>query len=149
MATNQSIRGQEATIRVSINGQQQIGSWLKVKDFTVTERTEFLETDYLGELTTDLDRHHSGYDFSFSVDMQDRFVLDFITAEVDRERNQLTPSNIVLQVIYAFRNGANPVGEVYFDVVLKVNEQSFGGRTEYISYSIEGKAKRREALQLG
>ncbi len=147
MALNQGIRGQEVSIRVAVEGQPQSGTWAKVKDFTMTERTEYLEIDYLGEYQTDLDRQHSGFDLSFNVDMQDRALIDFITEEISREENQELPRSITIMVIYSFRNG-DPVGETYFDVVLKVNDQSFGSRTEYVSYSIEGKAKRRAVLNL-
>ena len=48
-------RGQEATLRVTVDGETQDGSWFKVKDFTATPREDIIEEDYLGELESDLD----------------------------------------------------------------------------------------------
>lgn len=143
------IRGQEVTIRVSIDGKPQQGTWAKVKDFSVTPRTEIKEEEYLGEQHTDLDKIHSGFDFSFSVDMQDRELIDFLSQEIDGENNQDALRSMNLVVMYAFRDGSSPVGESYSGAVIKVSEQSFGGRQEYVSYSIEGKAKTRKVLEIG
>lgn len=143
------IRGQEATIRVTVDGDTQDGSWFKVKDFSATPRQDITEEDYLGELESDLDIQHHGYDLSFSVDIQDRKVLDYISLIVEREQLQQAHPSVTINVIYAFRaaNG-NPVAESYYDVFLKVNETSVGGRKEYISASFEGKAKKRAVLAL-
>jgi len=149
MAQNIAIRGQEVSIHVTVDGRAQEGTWAKVKDFTVTPRTELIEQNYLGEYYTDLDKQYSGFDFSFSVDMQDRNLIDFLNEESQRERTQQTPRRITIQVIYSFRDGQPPVGETYFDAVMKISDQSIGGRDEYVSVSVEGKAKSRSALTLG
>ncbi len=143
------IRGQEVTIKVAVDGEPQKGTWAKVKDFTVTPRTEIVEEEYLGELLTDLDKIHNGFDLSFSVDMQDSALIDFLSQEISGDANQDALRSVTITVLYAFRDGSAPVGETYFDAVLKVADQSFGGRQEYVSYSIEGKAKRRAVLPLG
>lgn len=143
------IRGQEVTIRVTVDGRPQAGTWAKVKDFTVTPRTELVEEEYLGEQHTDLDKQHNGFDLAFSVDMQDRALIDFLSEEISGEENQDALRSVTINVLYAFRDGTDPVGETYFDAVLKVADQSFGGRQEYVSYSVEGKAKRRAVLELG
>lgn len=148
MATNYAIRGQEVSIHVTVEGEAQEGSWSKVKDFTVTPRTELIEADYLGQYYTDVDKQYSGFDFSFNLDMQDRNLIDFLNQESERERLQQTPRRVTIQVIYSFRDASGPVGETYFDAVLKVSDQSMGSRTEYVSVSVEGKAKRRSALSL-
>lgn len=143
------LRGQEATIRVTVDGFTQSGSWFKVKDFTATPRQDLTEEDYLGELESDLDIQHHGYDLGFSVDIQDRKVIDFITNIVSREQLQQAHPAITITVIYAYRaNNGNPVAESYYDVFLKVNETSVGGRKEYISSSFEGKAKKRAVLSI-
>ena len=136
-------------MRITVDGETQDGSWFKVKDFTATPRQDLIEEDYLGELESDLDIQHNGYDLAFSVDIQDRNVIDYLSTIVAREQAQLAHPTITINVIYAFRaaNG-DPVAESYYDVFLKVNEQSIGGRKEYISASFEGKAKKRAVLAL-
>lgn len=143
------IRGQEATLRVTIDGEAQEGSWFKVKDWTVTPRQDITESDYLGELESDLDFQHHGFDLSFSVDIQDRKVIDFLSKIVDREANQLEHPVITINVIYAFRaNNGSPVAESYYDVYLKINDTGAPGRKEFVNASFEGKCKKRAPLSL-
>lgn len=143
------IRGQEATLRVTIDGVVQNGSWFKVKDFTVTARTDITETPYMGELEDDLDIQHHGFDLSFSVDVQDRKVLDFLSTIVAREQDQLAHPVITINVIYAFRaDNGSPVAESFYNVFLKQSEGGAAGRKEYVNASFEGKCKRRGVLAL-
>lgn len=137
------IRGQETTVRVLVDGQEQAGSFFKIKDFTVTPRADLMENDYLGELESDLDFQHHGFDFSFSVDMQDASTIDFLSNIVSREQFAIAHPNITMSVIYAFRDGTDPRIETYYGVFLKMNDTSFSGRKEYVSVSFEGKCKRR------
>lgn len=138
------IRGQEATIRMTVDGQVQRGSFFKVTDFEVTPRTELSEIPYLGEQEDDLDIQHSGYDFSFSVDNEDEGPLEFLTTITDREAQHLAHPSITLLVIYAYRKkGARDKVEIYHDVLLKVATQGFGGRKEAVKTSFEGKCKKR------
>lgn len=141
------IRGQEATIRFNVDGQPQSGTWLKVKDFTATVRSDLVEEDYLGEVETDIDFQHHGFDFTFTVDNQDNKAISFLTDIIERERNHLKPPDITITVIYRYREpGARATVEVYSDVMLRVNETGFSGRKDNISTSFEGKAKRRSQL---
>lgn len=145
---SQRIRGQEVTMRVAVDGRVQRGSFFKVTEFTVTPRTELNEDEFIGELESDIDIHHSGYDFSFSVQHQDQAILDFLTTIVGLEQSASQHPDIDITVIYAYRGeeGAANQIEVYHDVFLKVNETAFGGRKEYVTSSFEGKCKRRSQL---
>jgi len=142
-------RGQEATVRVAVDGQIQPGSFFKVNDFTVTPRTDLVEKDYLGELETDIDIQHHGFDFAWSVDNQDELPLNFLSDIVDREQNQERHPDITITVIYAYREaGAVNQAEVYHDVFLKVAEQGFAGRKEYLTTGFEGKCKKRSQIRI-
>jgi len=141
------IRGQEVTIRISVDGKPQEGTWARVKDFSVSERTELVEENYVGDQYTSLDRMRNGYDLSFTVDMQDRSVIDFIDSDINNEENQDALPAVTISVLYSFRDGTSPVGEVYYDAVLKIAEQSMT-REEYVSYSIEAKAQRKKVLEI-
>ena len=59
---SQKMRGEEAVIKISVDGIQQSGTMIKVTDFTATPRTDINEDDYLGEAETDLDIQHHGWD---------------------------------------------------------------------------------------
>jgi hypothetical protein len=141
------IRGQEATIRVAVDGQIQAGSFFNVKDFSQTPRSDITEMDYLGQDETDLDFQHHGFDLSFSVDNEDSLTLEFLETIVTRERAHQRHPDITVMVIYAFRErGVRNKVDVFHDVFLKVGEVGAGGRKEYISTKFEGKAKRKSLL---
>lgn len=141
------VRGQEAVISISIdNAPQEGNTFVKVRDFRSTPRSEIKEEDYLGETYTDLDFQHHGYDLAFSVDNQDSEAIAFLDTIVARERDHLAHPEISIKVTYAFRNGSQNVQEVYQQVFLRVAEQGFGGRKEYIRTNFEGKAKTKATI---
>jgi hypothetical protein len=147
---SQRLRGQEATIRVAVDGQIQAGSMFKVKDFTVTPRQDLVETDYTGEDETDLDFQHHGFDLAWSVDMLDDTTIKLLTTLVARELAHENHPNITVTVIYAFREGAAVGGGrivVYHgNMVLKQGDEGFGGRKEYVGVKYEAKCKKRDVL---
>jgi hypothetical protein len=141
------IRGEEVTIRMSVDGALQEGSFFKAKNFTITPRIDLKEEDYLGELESDLDIQFHGYDGSFEIDVQDEKPLELLSTIVDRELQHLSHPAIVFTVIYNFRQpGARDKAVVLHGVFLKPSEQGFGGRKEYATEKFEFKCKRRELV---
>jgi len=137
------IRGQEVTMRVAVDGQIQEGSFFKASEFTLTERGDLLEEDFLGEVESDLDYQHHGYDLAFTVQIQDRKVIDFLQTITAREAAHTAHPNITITVIYAFRErGETAAIHVLQEVFLRPTEISFGGRKEYVSAPFEGKCKK-------
>lgn len=147
---SQRIRGQEATLRLAVDGVIQRGSMFKVKDFTFTPRQDLIETSYVGEDEDDLDFQHHGFDLSWTVDMLDATTIELLSMLVQRERNHERHPEITLTVIYSFREGAAVGGGrvvVYHDnFVLKQGDESAGGRKEYIGVRYEAKCKKRDVL---
>lgn len=147
---SQRMRGQEATIRIAVDGKLQKGSFFKVKDFTVTPKTDIKEEDYLGEQESDLDLQHHGFGGSFTVDILDDATLNLLTTIVDRELQHLKQPEITITVIYAFREGAAVGGGkvvVYHNnLVLKQGDEGFGGRKERITTKYEWACKKRDVL---
>lgn len=140
-------RGQEITVRIAVDGVVQPGSFFKVTEWTTTPRTDIMEESFLGELEDDLDIQHHGFDFSFTVQIQDQAVLEFLSTIIDREQRAVRHPDISITVIHVFRErDARNQTEVFHDVFLKVNEFGFSGRKEYTTASFEGKAKRRTLL---
>lgn len=148
---SQRMRGQEATIRIAVDGQLQQGSMVKVKDFTVTPKQDIKEEDYLGETESDLDLQHHGFGGSFSVDMFDDTTIKLLSTIVDRERQHLKQPEITLTVIYAFREGAavggGKVVVYHTNLILKQGDEGFAGRKERITVKFEWACKRRDVLQ--
>lgn len=141
------MRGQEATIRIAVDGVIQEGSMFKVTDFTATPRTEINEDDYLGEKETDLDIQHHGWDVGFSIDYQDAAAIDFTENIIDHEINNEAHPVIVITVIYTFREpGQRGKILVYHGVYLKQDEETIGGRKEKVKGKFSGKCKKRQVL---
>lgn len=137
------IRGQEAIVRVTVDGVPVAGDFAKVKDLTITPRTDLTEEGYLGETFDDLDVMHHGADFSFTVDQENGESLEYLAQLVNQEEANQAPSNIIMTAILNYREAGVPSKEIVLQqAVLKVNDLSFSGRKEYISTSFEGKAKR-------
>jgi hypothetical protein len=148
-------RGQEAQIRVTVQDEYagQFGLFgqlplINVNDWTLSPRTDLVEKDYLGEKTTSLDVMHHGYDFNFTVDETSSVVIDLLDLIQWKEENNLPPPRFTVAATVKYRDGVTRKTEQLIDCRLKVAERGFGGRTEYISSSIEGKARSRKTLPL-
>ena len=138
------IRGQEIAARLSFEGQPLGGSFFKITEFTATPRSDLTEEPFIGELEDDLDFQHHGWDFSFTVQIDDHQTIDFLTRIVTREQDAAPHPKIVLTLFYTFREpSALPRTAVYRDVFLKVSEEGFSGRKDFVTNGFEGKAKKR------
>lgn len=144
--SNLSIRGQEATLRIAVDGVVQDGSFFAVNDLTITERGELKEVPYLGEVVDKVDYQHNGWDLSFSVNVQDANALEFLKDIVNRELSAEAHPNITITVLYKYRNGDASRVEVFYNAYLRPSETSFGSRTDYVKTSFEAKAERRTLL---
>jgi hypothetical protein len=143
------IRGQEVTLRVSIDGDPQVGSLIKVQDFTVTPRTDLNEDDFLGEDESDLDIQHHGFDLKWSVQMQDGRTQDILNDIIARESAHTQHPDVVITVMYAFReNGERGRAVTYRGAFLKEDEEAASGRKERVVVQYMAKAKKRSTILL-
>jgi len=141
------MRGQETTIRIAVNGVVREGTMFKCTDFTVTPRTDIQEDDYLGEQETDLDIQHHGYDLGFSVDTIDAEALELCDEIIQAEIAHEAHPQITVTAMYTFREpGKRGKIVVYHQVVLKEDEEGFGGRKEKVKVKFSGKCKKRTIL---
>lgn len=143
---SQRTRGQETTIRIAVDSRTQEGSFFKVIDWTTTARSELVEQDFLGEQETDLDFQHGGFDFAWSIHEQDRKALDLMAYIIELERAHQAHPDITITVIHQYRNGNDPLIEIFYSCFIKVGELGFSGRTEYNTIGFEGKAKRQKLI---
>ncbi len=145
---SQKMRGEEATIKIAVDGIVQGGTMIKVTDFTATPRTDISEDEYLGEQESDLDIQHNGWDGSFSVDYQDAVAIDLCETIIEREQEHTAHPSITITVIYTFREpGARGRIAVYRGCFMKQSEEGFGGRKEKVKGKFEFKCKRRSMLR--
>ena len=146
----QRMRGQEATIRVAVDGVVQGGSMLKVKNFTPTPRQDIVETDYPGEDETDLDFQHHGWDLSWEVDMLDATTISLLETIIAREKAHQAHPVITVTVIYKFREdalaGGGRIVTYHDNFVLKQGDEGPINRKDYIAIKYEAKCKKRSVL---
>ncbi len=150
------IRGQEALLQITVADDRLAefqlegglgGSFTKVRDLTITQRMDIIEENYLNETFTDLDQQLHGYDLSFTIDETDQSTLQFMSLVATNEELHLPPPLVTIAVTYFYRDGQGTTKtEVYQDCILKQNDRSIGGRTEYVQNSFEAKAKRRTLI---
>jgi hypothetical protein len=149
---SQRLRGQEAQLRVAVDGVVQPGSMFKVKDFEFTPRQDITETPFCGEDEDDLDFQHHGWDLSWSIEMQDAVALDLMTKIIQRELDHGAHPKITVTVIYTFREGALAGGgrvvSYHTDMKLKQGAEGAGSRKDYVGVKYEAKCKKRDVLQL-
>lgn len=142
------VRGQETFVDIIVEGFGALGgSFTKVQDFTHTPRIEQTEENYLGETFTDLDQQVNGHDFSFNIHETDGTPYLFLQQILAREENHVAPPAITVQVTTVYREPGTPATSLLFsDVVLKIDTNGSGGRTEYKTLAFTGKAKRLTIL---
>lgn len=147
--SNTAIRGQEIQLRVAIAGQLQEGTFLRVKSFTATPRTDLVEDDYLGEATSEIDIQHHGFDLEIVCDEDDDTAINFLSETVAREEGHLRPQEVTITAMTTYRDGVTrPKVEVYMKVLLKLSERGFGGRKERVPNKFDGKCKSRKVISM-
>lgn len=141
----QPIRGSEITVRFSVNGEAQTGTFEQIEDFSVSPKEELQELDFLGRSTTEFDFQHGGYEFEFTAKVTDAAGLDFMKLLSDNDKSHLPYPSITMIVIHRFRDrGATPpVIHTYKNVVMHSDSMSFGGRKEYATMKFKGMAASR------
>lgn len=138
------IRGAEATIRLTVDGQTVGGSMFRVTDFSRTPRHDLTETGFLGSKTDAIDQQFHGWDFSFTIQEEDEQALNLCEEIIAREQNGERPARLTLTVIYAFReDGATNKVETFPNCMIKFGETGFAGRKDYVTTKIEGKSEKR------
>lgn len=141
------LRGQEVTLRISVNGVTQRGAMFKATNWSAKPRTDLKEDDYLGEQETDLDVQHNGWDLEFSVDNIDTTALDIIDQIIENERLHVAHPDITITAIYNFREpDARARAYIYHSVFMKGDEEGAGGRKDVHKTKFSAKAKERTPL---
>lgn len=145
MAVN-DIRGSEVTVRFSIEGQPQGGTFQRIEDFSVTEKSDISELDFMGKARTEFDYQLHGYEFSFTGAMSDAAGLNFMELLSEREKARLAYPNVTMVVIHTFRDPSQrPIIHTYKNVVMQTESVEFGSRKEYVKQKFKGMASYRLA----
>lgn len=137
------MRGKEGTCRLSLDGQPMVGSFLKLKDWSVTPREEVTEDDFTGEPETDIDFRHDGIDFKLTTHIVDQSGVNFLRDIALRDRTRLAYPRLTVVIIMAYREpNVSAQSIVLPRSIMKMNELSNGSGKDYMTTSFEGKCKR-------
>jgi hypothetical protein len=132
----QRIKGQEVEVLVVVNGVPQT-NLTDILSFDVTPAFEIKEEEYLGETSKRFDEIFNGVSFSMELHFEDAGVLTFMQTIKDRAERRLPGTTINVKATLNFPNGERPrimLKDCYFgDMPL-----SFGGRSDYGTFSIDG-----------
>jgi hypothetical protein len=143
------LRGIEVTVRVLVEGVLRQGLFRHLTQFTRNNREDIPETELLGQQETELDFIHSGFDLSWSCQIEDADNLAFVDELIAIQRDKQPLPPITIQVEYRFRDPRIlPRMAIYRGVVMKEDSESFSSRTDYIECQYSAKAKRRTVMQL-
>lgn len=136
------IRGQEQTLQVIVEGQDQVGTFLNVADWSVTPRADLVETDFCGQDESSLDVQYHGVDFKFTVQEEDSKARQFFSDMMDRQRNRKRPQNIIIIVHNEYRESSDPGNNlVITNAVMIPTEFANSGRKEYSKVPFSGKGR--------
>lgn len=140
---NTSIRGAEAQVLVSVQGQQQQGTYQRVQSFTITINDEIVKEQYLGESTSELDYQYDDVDFEFTAHLVTDDVLRYVVQQAERYEDRQPPLNVTVTILFGFRDPQTSATAVVMSGgVLRVPSIETGGRKEYVSARFEGSAKK-------
>lgn len=141
------IRGQEVTVRISVDGDTKGGTFAKVENFKLTERAETPESDFLGETESETDFIHHGWDFSFNVHEMDSKVFDLVQSLISKHVAGLPLPTVHVVAVYKYRDPALPSRAVVLEnCKIKLDDHDVSGRKDYVKNSFSGKCKKVSAL---
>ena len=145
-------RGKEGHVRVTVNDDYaaQFGLFgllplFNINSWSMTPRTDLVEKEYCGEKTASLDTIHHGYDFAISGDETNNTILAMQELIQYKEENDLPPPDFTVAMTLVYRDGITlPRTHQMIDVVLKIGEHGFAGRSDYVAWTIEGKSRTKK-----
>jgi len=139
---SERIRGQEQTLQVIVEGQDQTGTFINVTNFKVTPRIDIIETDFVGQEETDLDEQYHGVDFDFEVQKEDAKTREFLMSIISRQKLRQRPPRVTLILHDEFRDSAETGSNlVVTHALMKPDSDGSSGRKNYAAVTFSGKGK--------
>ena len=141
------IRGSEDSIKIIVDGKLLKGSFALVDSFKHTPRIDFADGDFLGEKLSEPDYQMHGHEISFTVNESDSACQDLLTQIASQEEQGLLPPKVNIVRRRTYRDGVTPpLVEVYERLLLKPDDNTNGGRKDYVKWSWTGRCKKRRPL---
>ena len=136
------IRGQETTLKVIVEGQDQKGTFINVLNWDVVPRVDNVETDFCGQDESDLDQMYHGVDFTFTVQEQDSAVKKYLVDLIARQANRERPQKVIIEVHSEYREpGITNDNLVIGSAIMKPDKIGSSGRKSYGEVAFSGKGK--------
>lgn len=136
MSSSLAIRGSEATLTITVDGERFI---LLTKTWRFNPDFELKKDEYAGQRSALANPQFNGIDFSWDCDEQDRRAAELANLLMRREVAGGEPPRVTIQVKYRYRKiGTRPLIEIYSNCVLKPGSREQGGRKENITNAFEG-----------
>lgn len=141
------IRGQEQTLQVIVEGQDQTGTFVNVTNVQITPRIDNVETDFVGQDESDLDQQYHGVDFEFTVQEQDSKARAFLGELIARQQNRERPQKITLIFHNEYRDSSEPSNNLHvYQAIMKPDAFGSSGRKNYSEVKFSGKGKTIESI---
>lgn len=144
---SKSSKGLHRTLALIVNGQQQPGSFVKVRTFSAKPDAAIMKTDHLGEALSEVDVMHHGWDISFTIEEEDANAAKYyekVTAS--SEAGTTLPRVDLIEIRNYVDPSVLPETFVYGELVLKMDSDDSSGRKEYTTMSFSGACKTRERV---
>lgn len=139
------IRGQEVTAKISVEGEDYIGSWIKLTNFNWTPRAENVELEFTGETFSDLDQRFDGHDVSFTAHNLDSKIVDFIYDMQSRSEDTMPPARVIITITEVYREDGSTSTGTFSQGVMKIDKRGHGSRKDYVTADCSCKFKRFDA----
>jgi hypothetical protein len=141
------IRGKETALRLAMEGQDQEGSFLKVRNFTVSPRNELVTSKFVGEARDDGDSDFSGYDVSFEIEELDSKAEDVLDAiDAAQRANQAPPRFVITEQKLYRQVGQGAVVYVYHPVTLVCEQITDSNGSSYVGSKWKGFSPDRDKI---
>jgi hypothetical protein len=136
------IRGQEQTLQVIIEGQDQAGTFINVRNWKATPRIDNVETDFVGQDESDLDQQYHGVDFEFTVQEEDGKARAFLADLIARQANRERPAKVTLIAHNEYRDTSEKNDNLHiYKALMKPDSFGSSGRKDYSEIPFSGKGK--------
>lgn len=133
------IKGQEVTLNIIEDGQLQ-GRIAAQKDAEVRFELEVLESDFLGDKTTRFDSVFKGMSIRTAGELANRTAIDLFQRIVLKAQRRVGGAlTVEIVMVLVFPNGDLVLISIP-DIDFTAIPVTVGGRTEFLEFTLEGKA---------
>jgi hypothetical protein len=129
------LKGDRRTVSVTVDGEEQRGSFADVEDFNWNPDATIDEVDLLGSPFTQYEVQHNGYKFDFSLYKKDSAAIRYYQNLVERLKSGDRPL-INVTVITDLGGGVSET-LVFLDVALKLDDEK-SSRKSFIKNKFSG-----------